>query len=106
MDRAESPARSSLDRSDAIIVAAVCLAALAHALWFDHTADDAYITFRYVDNWVRGHGLVFNPGERVMGYSNFLWVVVLYPFALLGIPIPTAARLIPSPVSWTFLSRT
>ena len=33
--------------------------------FFDHTVDDAFISFRYVDNLVSGHGLVFNPGERV-----------------------------------------
>jgi len=35
--------------------------------------DDAYISFRYVRNFVEGRGLVFNPGERVEGYTNFLW---------------------------------
>ena len=29
------------------------------------------------DNLVRGHGLVFNVGERVEGYTNFLWTVLL-----------------------------
>lgn len=82
------------------MVGGVCLLALAHALWFNHTADDAYISFRYVDNWVRGHGLVFNPGERVMDYSNFLWVVLLYPFALLGIPAHVAARLLGTLLAW------
>ncbi|HSQ59633.1 MAG TPA: hypothetical protein VLT84_04290 [Acidobacteriota bacterium] len=38
-------------------------------------SDDAYITFRYADNLARGLGLVFNEGERVEGYSNFLWTV-------------------------------
>ena len=28
-----------------------------------------------VRNPLEGHGLVFNPGEHVEGYSNFLWVV-------------------------------
>jgi hypothetical protein len=39
--------------------------------------DDAYISFRYVRNLVEGRGLVFNPGERVEGYTNFLWVLEL-----------------------------
>ncbi|HEX7078838.1 MAG TPA: hypothetical protein VF363_10470 [Candidatus Eisenbacteria bacterium] len=38
-------------------------------------SDDAFISFRYADNLVRGLGLVFNPGERVEGYSNFLWTL-------------------------------
>ena len=39
------------------------------------TCDDAFISFRYADNLVRGDGLVFNAGERVEGYTNFLWTL-------------------------------
>ncbi len=39
--------------------------------------DDAFISFRYARNLLEGHGLVFNPGERVEGYTNFLWVLEL-----------------------------
>jgi arabinofuranosyltransferase len=42
-------------------------------------ADDAYISFRYARNLVAGHGLVFNPGERVEGYSNLLYVFCILP---------------------------
>jgi hypothetical protein len=52
----------------------VCSAALLlHALSFRYAVDDAFISFRYAENWVRGDGLVFNAGERVEGYTNFLW---------------------------------
>jgi arabinofuranosyltransferase len=37
--------------------------------------DDAYISYRYALNLVEGHGLVFNPGEKVEGFSNLLWVL-------------------------------
>lgn len=37
--------------------------------------DDAYISFRYAANLVHGQGLVYNPGEYVEGYTNFLWVM-------------------------------
>jgi arabinofuranosyltransferase len=37
--------------------------------------DDAFISFRYAENLVHGLGLVFNAGERVEGYTNFLWTV-------------------------------
>ena len=46
--------------------------------------DDAYISFRYAHNLVTGHGLVFNHGERVEGFTNFLWVLVIAPFEALG----------------------
>ncbi len=39
--------------------------------------DDAFITFRSVENAVLGHGLVWNPGERVQTFTNPLWTLVL-----------------------------
>ena len=45
--------------------------------------DDAYTSFRYVKNFVEGNGLVFNPGQRVEGYTNFLWVMILSIFYFL-----------------------
>jgi hypothetical protein len=51
--------------------------------------DDAFISFRYAANWLDGHGLVFNPGEPVEGYTNFLWVVVVGAVAAVtGIELP------------------
>ncbi|HEY8038484.1 MAG TPA: hypothetical protein VIF15_01770, partial [Polyangiaceae bacterium] len=46
--------------------------------------DDAYISFRYAHNLVTGNGLVFNHGERLEGFTNFLWVLLLAPFEALG----------------------
>src|SRR6476620_9613889 len=40
-------------------------------------SDDAVITFRYVDNFLHGHGASFNPGDRVQGYTHPLWFVLL-----------------------------
>ncbi len=39
--------------------------------------DDAYISWRYADNLARGFGLVWNKGEHVEGYTNFLWTLIL-----------------------------
>lgn len=53
--------------------------------------DDSYISFRYARNALLGHGLVFNPGERVEGYTNFLWTVLFVPvLAFTGEPAPVA----------------
>lgn len=49
------------------------LAWLVSLSWW--LTDDAFISFRYARNLLEGHGLVFNPGERVEGYTNFLWVL-------------------------------
>jgi arabinofuranosyltransferase len=43
--------------------------------FWPYTVDDAFISYRYATNLSSGRGLVYNPGERVEGYSNFLWVV-------------------------------
>lgn len=39
--------------------------------------DDAYIGYRYSQNLAAGKGLVFNAGERVEAYSDFLYVVLM-----------------------------
>jgi arabinofuranosyltransferase len=39
--------------------------------------DDAFISFRYARNLVDGLGLVWNAGEAVEGYTNFLWVLTM-----------------------------
>lgn len=46
-------------------------------LFWNYTVDDSYISYRYAENLAGGRGLTFNPGERVEGYSNFLWVTIL-----------------------------
>ncbi|RKZ11330.1 hypothetical protein DRQ50_13815 [bacterium] len=60
-----------------ICLIGLCLLAGAHALmYWSWLEDDAFISFRYARNFNDGHGLVYNQGERVEGYSNFTWVMV------------------------------
>ena len=59
----------------ALALLGLCLA--GHALHYDYVVDDAFISFRYAQNFLQGHGLVYNPGERVEGYTNFLWVLLV-----------------------------
>ena len=49
---------------------------LLHALSFRFVIDDAFISFRFARNLVDGHGLVFNIGQKVEGYSNLLYVLL------------------------------
>ena len=72
---------------------ALSLAALLlHARAYAFLTDDAFISFRYARNLSQGYGLIFNPGmERVEGYSNFLWVLVLAGLDRLGIRPEVAA---------------
>jgi hypothetical protein len=58
-----------------VLPAAVAL--LARLLTGPHAIDDAYITFRYARNLAEGLGLVYNPGEWVLGTTAPLWAIVL-----------------------------
>ena len=40
-------------------------------------SDDAFITFRTVDNALHGDGLRWNPAERVQTYTHPLWMLLL-----------------------------
>ncbi len=66
---ARLPARPAL-----AALALVLLAGWLTRFW-PYTVDDAFISYRYAANLSSGRGLVYNLGERVEGYSNFLWVV-------------------------------
>ena len=62
--------------------------------WLD---DDQMISMRYARNLVDGHGLVWNPGERVEGYTNFGWVMLMAAVHLLPLSdqlMPVAMRVV------------
>lgn len=73
--------------------------------------DDAFISFRYARNLAEGHGLVFNLGEKVEGYTNFLWTVLFAPLIKLGLD-PAQTSIVMSiacylgviALTWRFLS--
>jgi arabinofuranosyltransferase len=72
----------------AIAAVTVGVVLAARRYWM---CDDAFITFRYADHLVRGHGLVFNAGERVEGYTNLAWTVWTALGLRLGVPAETWA---------------
>jgi arabinofuranosyltransferase len=39
-------------------------------------SDDAFITFRSIENFIHGYGLVFNVGERVQTFTHPLWMLL------------------------------
>jgi len=63
--------RDNLAVVSLMVVLAVVLARNA---WL---GDDAYISFRTVDNLVNGYGLTWNVDERVQGFTHPLWVLLL-----------------------------
>jgi hypothetical protein len=46
-------------------------------LYSRFNVDDPFITFRYAWNFANGHGLVFNPGERILGTTSPLFAILL-----------------------------
>jgi len=60
----------------------VLIALTARLLPGARTIDDAYITFRYSRNLLAGEGLVYNPGERVLGTTTPLYAGLLAGFGL------------------------
>ncbi len=59
--------------------------------WLD---DDMMISMRYGRNLAEGHGLAWNPGDRVEGYTNFLWTIVMAGVHLTGVSDAHAAALV------------
>jgi arabinofuranosyltransferase len=66
------------DPTESTLITGVCLVIFTYVFlanaWI---GDDAYITFRVVDNFVKGYGLTFNPDERVQAYTHPLWMLLL-----------------------------
>jgi hypothetical protein len=64
----------------ALLLAALAIA--ARLLPGARTIDDAFITFRYAQNLLSGQGLVFNPGEQVLGTTTPLYALLVAALAL------------------------
>jgi len=77
-----------------LLMATVCVFVGQVVCLWDFVVDDAFISFRYARNLAEGHGLVFNPGERVEGYSNFLWVLIISLCIKLGADPLASAKLL------------
>jgi hypothetical protein len=68
----------------ALLVPAL-VALMARLITGPRPIDDAYITFRYARNLADGLGLVYNPGEWVLGTTAPLWAVILGACYRLGL---------------------
>ncbi|EPX56021.1 hypothetical protein D187_007363 [Cystobacter fuscus DSM 2262] len=89
--------RSIRDLSPSRLAVLVLIAGVAYVGWstFWFLTDDAFITFRYISNHMRGWGYTWNPPpfRPVEGYSNFLWMVLLEGiWRLTGVEPPDAAN--------------
>lgn len=75
----------------AFAIAATIL--IAHALrYLPLFDDDAFISLRYADRLINGHGLTWTDGPRVEGYSNLLWILLIAAMGHFGVDLVVAAR--------------
>lgn len=70
-----------LDRRLCGLLWLFCLWIVLRNAWL---CEDAFITFRVVDNAVHGLGLRWNPLERVQVYTHPLWMLALVPLQLVS----------------------
>lgn len=73
-----------------VLILAIML--FLEAVFFGYLVDDSFISYRYAENLRAGNGLVFNSGERVEGYSNFLWVIILRSLISTGVSPIVASK--------------
>jgi arabinofuranosyltransferase len=74
---------------------------LVHLRAWAFVCDDAFISFRYARNLGRHGALVYNvdPLERVEGYTNLLWVLILALGELVGLAPETLAPVLTAAAS-------
>jgi hypothetical protein len=70
-------ARTTGSRLRIALIALLTVGAVVAAAERASVVDDAFIAFRYARNLLEGHGLVYNLDERVEGYTDLLWVLLV-----------------------------
>lgn len=77
----------------AFFIVCLCFSIFFHSTVDVLPYDDAFITFRYVENVLAGKGLVYNATERVFGSSTPLYVLWLGVLKLVfsSVPLPILA---------------
>ena len=76
----------------ALLVAAAVAELLREAWRPGPQLDDAYISYRYARNLVEGLGLVYNAGERVEGFTNPLWTLLVAAGLALRLDAPAVGH--------------
>ncbi len=77
-----------------LILLVIIIIFVVQCIFLNFTQDDAFISYRYVENFTSGNGLVFNSGERVEGYTNFLWIIILSLFSKLSFNIIVTSKIL------------
>lgn len=82
------------DRLRLLLLGVAAVVLVFHAFVFNFITDDAYISFVYSRHLAEHGQLVFNPGDYVEGYTNFLWTVLIGLGMLAKIPPEWSAKVL------------
>lgn len=84
------PKPSDLLAPRLVWVTTLALAGLVGWGFWGFSYDDNYVTYRYAQSWLEGRGLVYNPGEAVLGTSAPGYAVLLGSLGWLTRPLGIA----------------
>lgn len=90
---------SPMDTGGRAWFVALLVCTFVACLGVSYLDEDAFISFRVVDNAVNGYGLRWNVDERVQVYTNPLWVLALIPVHAVLRDIAPASWLLSAAVS-------
>ncbi len=76
-DRNSNPASVAVELALPLALLTIYLLCVVLNAW---VCDDAYITYRTVDNFVGGFGLRWNVAERVQAFTHPLWMFLMAAF--------------------------
>ncbi len=77
-----------------LLLAGALIVGFVHVWSLRYVNDDCFVSFQYARNFVAGRGLVYNAEERVEGYTNFLWTMLIAAAMKLGFdPVNASMRL-------------
>ncbi len=94
---APAPRGRNLTAVSLIALAAICAIGLALQIYhfWPYLTDDGYISLRYSQRLLEGHGLTWNDlPPAVEGYTNLLWVLLCAGLGALGMNLESAAHLL------------
>jgi hypothetical protein len=82
------------DRLRWLLLGVAAIVLVLHVLAYNFVTDDAYISFVYSRNLAEHGELTFNLGQRIEGYTNFSWTVLLGLLMMIGIPPDLSSRVL------------
>lgn len=68
-----------------LLAAALLLLGIGIAGFWPWISDDSFIALQYSQRLIEGHGLTWNDGPPVEGYSNLLWILLCAAVGLTGL---------------------